>query len=153
MGKEDQANIKKRIDEAIARINKGADKLTPDQIKTINKMNGIEVRNDISGSFMHPVNYYFQIKQTLAETPDNNYLSGAIIHDSFHPSQMQQGLSFEGEENRRDREREASSFAADVAERIGLSQSTIEAFKRDTKQGHIIPNRSIYTRPPKKKNP
>lgn len=102
---------------------------------------------------MHPVNYFFQIKQTLAETPDNDYLSGAIIHESFHPSQMQQALSFEGEENQRDREREASRFAVDVAERIGLTQSTIDAFKRDANEGHRIPNRSIYTRPPKKKNP
>jgi hypothetical protein len=118
-------------------------------------MKGIEVRNDVRGSFTNPANSVSNVKQSLAETPDLDWLTGAIIHDSFHPYQFERGLSFEGEKNGEKnaltREKEASAFAADVAERIGLSTETIERLRRDAREGHIFPTTSPYTRPPKKK--
>jgi len=151
--KKEQEGIKANIDKAIAKINAGADKLTSEQTKAINSMKGIEVRNDISFSFMNTNNKVFNIKQNFAETPDVDWLAGAIIHDSFHADQARRGLSSEGDKNSLAREKEASSFAADVAERIGLDRNTINALKKDAMEGHEVPRTSPYTRPPKKKIP
>jgi hypothetical protein len=60
-------------------------------------------------------------------------------------------MPIRGDENSRNREREASAFAVEVGERIGLSKQVIDAFKGDAKQGHLAPPGSTYTRPPKKK--
>jgi RHS repeat-associated protein len=141
--------IKTNIDNAIAKINAGQDKLTTNQIKAINSMKGIEVRNDISFSFMNVNNKVFNITQRFAEGGDPDWLTGAIIHDSHHADQERRG--FKGSDL--DREKDASTFAADVAERIGLSSATIEALKKDAKEGHPEPKNSPYTRPPKTKKP
>ena len=151
--KKEQEGIKANIDKAIAKINAGADKLTSEQTKAINSMKGIEVRNDIKFSFMNTNNKVFNIKQSFAETPDVDWLAGGIIHDSFHADQARRGLSFEGDKNGLAREKEASSFTADVAERIGLDRNTIDALKKDSREGHRAPSSSPYTRPPKKKTP
>ncbi len=151
--KEAQDAIRKNIDNAIAKINDGADKLTTEQTKAINSMKGIEVRNDISFSFMNPASRVFNIKQGFGETPNLDWLTGAIIHDSFHADQARRGLSFEGDRNGLAREKEASAFAADVAQRIGLDSSTVEALRKDAREGHRAPRSSPYTRPPKKKTP
>jgi RHS repeat-associated protein len=151
--RKEQEGIKANIDKAIAKINAGADKLTSEQTKAINSMRGIEIRNDIKFSFMNTNNKVFNIKQTLAETPDVDWLAGAIIHDSFHADQARRGLSSEGDKNGLAREKEASAFAADVAERIGLDRKTVDALKKDAIEGHRAPPSSPYTRPPKKKTP
>jgi RHS repeat-associated protein len=150
--KTEQDAIKKNIDNAVAKINAGAHKLTTEQIKAINSMKGIEVRNDIRISFMNPESKVFNIKQSLGETPDSDWLTAAIIHDSFHAHQARRRLSFEGE-NGRDREKEASAFAADVAERLGLDSKTIDNLKRHAQVGNLPPRKSPYTRPRKKKTP
>jgi RHS repeat-associated protein len=149
--KNEQDAIKKNLDAAIAKINQGADNLTSDEIKAINSMKGIEVRNDVRGSFMNLNNKVFNMKQSFAENPNLDFLVAGIIHDSFHADQARRGLSFEGDENGRNREKEASAFALDVAQRIGLSNQVIEAYKRDAKEGHLAPPGSIYVKPPKKK--
>lgn len=139
--------IKNQIDNAISKINAGKDKLTSDQIKAINSMKGIEVRNDISFSFMNTNNKVFNITQRFAEGGDPDWLAGTIIHDSHHADQARRGVKSSGI----DAEKEASRFAADVAERIGLSRSTIEGLRKDAQTGHPSARSSPYTRPPKKK--
>jgi Zn-dependent metalloprotease len=139
--------IKTQIDNAIAKINAGKDNLKPEQVKAINSMKGIEVRNDISFSFMNPNNKVFNITQRFAEGGDPDWFTGAIIHDAFHADQARRGAKVSGIE----REKEASRFAADVAERLGLSPRTIEGFRKDAKEGHSTPKKSPYTKPPKKK--
>lgn len=151
--KKEQEGIKANINNALAKINAGADKLTSKQITAINSMKGIEVRNDVKFSFMNTNNKVFNIKQSLAETPDVDWLAGAIIHDSFHADQARRGLSFEGDKNSLAREKEASAFAADVVERIGLDRKTIDALKKDAIGGHKTPRPSPYTKSPNKKTP
>jgi hypothetical protein len=60
-------------------------------------------------------------------------------------------LSFDGDENTITREKEASAFAVEVGERIGLSKEIIQAFRGDAQQGHLRPSGSTYVKPPKKK--
>ena len=94
------------------------------------------------------------MKQSFAENPNLDFLVAGIIHDSFHADQARWGLSFNGDENGRNREKEASAFTLDVAQRIGLSNQVIDAYKRDATEGHLAPPGSIYVKPPKeKKNP
>jgi len=61
-------------------------------------------------------------------------------------------LSFEGNKNLA-REKEASFFAADVAERIGLDRHIIDILKKDSMEGHGPGGPSPYRRLPKKKTP
>jgi RHS repeat-associated protein len=150
--KNEQEAIKANLNAAIAKINEGADKLTADEKQAINSMNGIEVRNDINGSFFNPANKVINMKQRLAEHPTLDFLVAAIIHESFHAHQFRREMSFDGEENKLNREKEASAFAVDVGKKIGLSGQVIESYQRDAKEGHRAPSGAIYVKPPKKKN-
>jgi len=151
IGKKEQDAIRKNIDSAIAKINDGADKLTSEQTKAINSMNGIEVGGRFSRSGMDPNRKVFLITERFAKTQDLDWLTGAIIHDSYHADQMRRGEKYSG----LDAERRASAFAADVAERIGLNSATIKALNRDAIEGHPEPPFKILqkSRPPKKKSP
>lgn len=73
--------IKKNIDDSIAKINAGKERLTSNQIKAINSMKGLEVRNDVSFSFMNTNNKVFNITQRFAEGGDPDWL-----FRKFHPS-------------------------------------------------------------------
>jgi hypothetical protein len=151
--KKERNAIKENINKAIARINEGTDKLSSDQIKAINSMKGIEVRNDIKFPFMNPESKVFNMNQSRAENPNLDNLTADIIHDSFHTDQMNRGLSFKTPEDQRIREQEASAFTIEVGERIGLSKTTIDLFREDARTGHTTPRSSPYTKPPKKKKP
>jgi RHS repeat-associated protein len=151
--KTERAAIKKQLNAAVEKINAGADKLTSDQKKAINSMNGIEVRNDVSFSFMNTNNGVFNMTPRRAWNPNLDVLAADIIHDSFHKDQSNRGLSFEGKENYLAREREASAFALGVAERIGLSSEVHDRLKADSVTGHLEQRSSPYIKTPKKKIP
>jgi RHS repeat-associated protein len=89
-----QEKIKANIDGAIAKINSGDAKLTLEQKTAINSMKGIEVRADIPSSQTNPVSRVFNIKQSLSETQDLNWLAASIVHDSFHSDQFRRGMSY-----------------------------------------------------------
>lgn len=142
--------IKDNLQKAFDKINAGADKLTSEQVKAINSMNGIKVTNDIPYSHLNPESKVFNIRQTLAENPNLDKLTGDIIDDSFHADQKRRGVKFSGN----DAEKAASAFTVDVIERIGgFSSDVIEIYKRDAKEGHSPPRPLPKSRPPKKKNP
>jgi hypothetical protein len=149
--KADRDKIKESLNSAIARINAGADKLTTAEKKAINSMNGIEVRNDINGTFLNTNNKVLNMKQSLAEHPKPDFLIAAIIHESFHADQSRRKLSFDGVENALNREKEASAFAVKVCQQMGLSSEAIDAYKRDAREGHRAPPGRIYVKSPKKK--
>ncbi len=153
--KKAQENIKRNIDSAIAKINAGKEKLTDKQISAINSVKGIEVKTN--GNRIGMNNGTFQITQRYAEERPNglslDFLTGAIVHDSFHADQEKRGLSFEGDKANLAREREASAFAADVAERLGLDNRVVEWLKRDAITGHLAEPLRSKSRPPKKKTP
>jgi len=153
--KTDREKIKERLNDAIAKINAGADKLTTEVKKAINSMKGIEVRTDINYSFTNVNNKTFNMMPSSILVGSLDTLTGAIIHDSFHSDQARRGLSFEGEKNLVDREKEAYSFAADVAEKIGLDKTVVEWLRNDSKVYRITPaqspNRPAYKRPLKKR--
>jgi hypothetical protein len=142
--------IKANIDKAIAKINAGSDELTAEEKSVINRLEGIEVRNDIGYSFMNPESNVFNLTPALAQTTDIDWLAGIIIHESFHADQRERGLSFKGEQQFRTREKEASSFAAVVAEKVGLARDTVDAFKKDAITGHSPSRSGPYIKPPKK---
>ncbi len=87
--KKAQENIKRNIDSAIAKINAGKEKLTDKQISAINSVKGIEVKTN--GNRIGMNNGTFQITQRYAEERPNglslDFLTGAIVHDSFHADQ------------------------------------------------------------------
>jgi hypothetical protein len=61
-------------------------------------------------------------------------------------------MSFDGEENKLNREKEASAFAVDVGKKFWAFRSGDESYQRDAKEGHRAPSGAIYVKPPKKKN-
>jgi hypothetical protein len=77
--KEDRDKIKERLNAAIAKINAGADKLTTEEKKTINSMNGIELRTDISYSFTNTNNKVFNMMPSSVMVGSLDSLTGAII--------------------------------------------------------------------------
>ncbi len=77
--KEDRDKIKERLNAAIAKINAGADKLTTEEKKAINSMNGIEVRTDISYSFTNTNNKVFNMMPSSVMVGSLDSLTGAII--------------------------------------------------------------------------
>lgn len=109
--KADRDKIKERLNGAIAKINAGADKLTTEQKKAINSMNGIEVRTDIDSSFMNLNNKVFNVMPSVVLIGSLDNVTGAIIHESFHSDQGRRGLSFEFGEKLENREKEAYGFA------------------------------------------
>lgn len=147
-----QDDIKKSLDNAIAKINAGAEKLTPEETEAINSMNGIEVRNDISFSFMNLNNGVFNMTPSRASNPNVDFLASDLIHDSFHKDQSNRGLSFKSKKNNLAREKEASAFALGVAEKIGLSSQVLDSLKKDAQEGHLTTESTPYKKPPKKKS-
>ena len=132
IGAEKREAIFKNIGAAIAKINEGAaqKQITAEEIEQINSMKAIEVRSDISRPGMQGSTFW--MKQSLSETPDLDWITGVLLHESFHAEQNRRGEPSSGIPA----EMAASAFAAPIAKRIGLSSSTVEALERDTKTGH-----------------
>jgi hypothetical protein len=124
--KKAQEKIKQNIDNAIAKINSGRDRLTSQQITVINSLKRIEVRTDIpypgaSGST-------FMMTQRYSETDDPETLPAAIIHEARHADQKRRGAPLS--------EKDASAFTWPILEKLGMSNRIIEVYKRDAKEGH-----------------
>jgi len=117
--KEDRDKIKERLNAAIAKINAGADKLTTEEKKTINSMNGIEVRTDISYSFTNTNNKVFNMMPSSVMVGSLDSLTGAIIHDSYHSDQARRGLSFEGNETFEKRETKHTRLLLTSRKKLG----------------------------------
>lgn len=141
----EQEQIKQMIDNVVDRINKDADKLTPDQIKHINSMNGIKVTDNIPYSHMDGTTFKIKPHRVLNSTVDS--LAGDTIHDSFHASQNRRGKDSVGLAA----EREASAFAAAVGEKLGLDERVLEVLRADAITGHGPPKNNSTKQSPKKK--
>ncbi|MBC8028532.1 MAG: RHS repeat-associated core domain-containing protein [Pyrinomonadaceae bacterium] len=150
LDKKEQDAIRTNIDNAIAKINGGADRLTSEQTKAINSMKGIEVGDRKSDTGMNTESGVFMINPHRVENSTLDGLTGDIIHDSHHKDQANRGLKY-NEKTAIEREKEASAFTVGVAERIGLDSKTIEHFKKDAREGHT-PFKT-KSRPPKTKTP
>ncbi len=147
ISKEDQEAIKANIGKAIAKINSGADKLTPNEIKAVNSMKGITVNPSVAWS--HTDGRTFMLTKDFAKGGENDWLAGAILHDSFHADQNSRGKKSTGLEA----EKEASAFALPIARKLGLNSGTIRTLEYDSIHGHGPPSNDPYSRPKKKKTP
>jgi len=104
--------------------------MTSAEIKAINSMTGIEVRTDIRAPGM--VGSTFQMTQRYAEANDPENLPAAFIHDSFHADQKRRGADFAGIKA----EKQASCFAFPILKKMGMSERTVAAYKKDCEEGH-----------------
>ena len=163
--KKEQEIIKKKIDDGIALINKGADALTKKQQDIIKNIKGIVVRDDVTRSGVNFQTGIFTIVKTpdLIYSKDNpsypsaSWVAAIIIHDSFHPDQFKRGLSFSGDKNGAARESEANQFAADVGALIGLDSDTVQTMRnyaKDPGTRFKEPFKATpRSRPPRRKTP
>lgn len=142
--KKAQEKIMEHITNAVAKINSGQAKLSGGEITAINSMNGIEVTNDVSDPGMNTATKVFTIPQQYAGGSLDG-LTAAIVHDSFHADQKRRGVKSSG----RNAEREASTFAVPILEKLGLNEHIIETYRKDSKEGHL-PWRQKKSAPKKK---
>lgn len=132
--KKTQEAIKKEIDNSIAKLNAGHDKITNAQMKVIKLLNGIYVGPNNSthlGMEMGSGIMNFRQRDIGPTGYSGDFLTGAIIHDTFHLYQQNQGIDLD-----RNAEKKASAFAVDVGTRIGLDSQVIDWLKKDVITGH-----------------
>jgi len=131
---ETRNKILDNIDQSINRINNPVNgQLTEEEKKVITSLNGITVTPDIAWD--HTINKVFMIRPQLGLTENNDWLTAAIIHDSYHAYTGSGGV---------EEEKKASSFAIGPARKIGLGDTTIQNLCMDAKFGHKPPSNNPY---------
>jgi RHS repeat-associated protein len=148
LDKDTRAAIKENINAAISRINEAKD-LTTEQIKQVNKLNGLKIGPDIGSTAMNKASGYFEMKPDwVLKTPSVDFLAAGILHDNAHQGQSDPEPDTDKFINN---EKKASAFAAGIARKISLESAAIKWLDDDALTGHLLNGKLPSSRPPKKK--
>jgi RHS repeat-associated protein len=130
------AKVRAAMEKAFAQINNAhKDKpFTAAQLASIHRLNKIQVNTNKGTEGM--VGDTFNLKFDHAINPNTDILSGNIMHDARHAEQRERGLNY-GEKYGIPMEMEASNFVLGVIVTRGWSDESIQAFCKDSAEGHL----------------